>query len=89
LYLGPVLLRRRFQNQKYYKHFIRLVRLLNVCLQFEITDDEIDEIRSGFIQWVQDYERYLHLLIYSCFDSSYTGIVSIISITLTAYLHVP
>jgi hypothetical protein len=69
LYLGPVLLRRRFQNQKYYKHFIRLVRLLNICLQFEITDDEIEEIRSGFIQWVQDYERYLQLFIYSCFTA--------------------
>jgi hypothetical protein len=58
LYLGPVLLRRRFQRQKYYKHFVQLVRLLNICLQFEITDGEIEDIRTGFIQWVEDYERY-------------------------------
>lgn len=57
LYLGPVLLRRRFQHQKYYVHFIRLVRLLNICLQFEITDGEIDEIKEGFICWVKDYEE--------------------------------
>jgi hypothetical protein len=57
LYLGPVLLRRRFQRPKYYGHFIRLVRLLNICLQFELTDDEIDEIRTGFIEWVKDYEE--------------------------------
>jgi len=57
LYLGPVLLRRRFQHQKYYAHFIRLVRLLNICLQFEITDDEIEEVRLGFIRWVEDYEE--------------------------------
>lgn len=57
LYLGPVLLRRRFQRPKYYGHFIRLVRLLNICLQFETTDDEIDEIRTGFIEWVKDYEE--------------------------------
>jgi hypothetical protein len=63
LYLGPVLLRRRFQHQKYYKHFVRLVRLLNICLQFEITDDEIEEIRSGFIQWVKDYERHVYFFI--------------------------
>jgi hypothetical protein len=44
LYLGPVLLRCRFHRQKYYTHFVQLVRLLNLCLQFEITDAEIDEI---------------------------------------------
>ncbi|KAF7347089.1 hypothetical protein MVEN_01462900 [Mycena venus] len=56
LYLGPVLLRRRFKHVKYYRHFIRLVRLLNLCLKFEITDDEIESIRTGFISWVETYE---------------------------------
>ncbi|KAJ7256046.1 hypothetical protein C8J57DRAFT_1075207 [Mycena rebaudengoi] len=56
LYLGPVLLRHRFPNAKYYKHFIQLVRLLNICLQFEITDAEIEEVRIGFINWVKTYE---------------------------------
>jgi hypothetical protein len=56
LYLGPILLQRRFQNPKYYTHFVDLVRLLNICLQFEITDDEIEEVRSGFIKWVSQYE---------------------------------
>jgi Transposase family tnp2 len=57
LYLGPVLLRRRFHNQRYYKHFIQLVRLLQMCLQFEITTEEVQIVRSGFIAWVKDYER--------------------------------
>ena len=57
LYLGPVLLRRRFQRPKYYHHFISLVRLLNLCLQFEITDHEVDQIRAGFIRWVEEYEE--------------------------------
>jgi hypothetical protein len=57
LYLGPVLLRRRFQHAKYYTHFVHLVRLLNMCLQFEITDDDVEEIRVGFIKWVRDYEE--------------------------------
>lgn len=56
LYIGPVLLLRRF-DKKYYQHFIRLVHLLNICLQFEISDDEIEEIRVGFIRWVLDYEK--------------------------------
>jgi hypothetical protein len=57
IYLGPVLLQRRFQRPKYYNHFIKLVRLLNICLQFEITHDEIEELRVGFINWVTEYEE--------------------------------
>jgi hypothetical protein len=56
LYLGPVLLNRRFQRPKYFNHFVRLVHLLNICLQFEITDEEVEEIRIGFAGWVQDFE---------------------------------
>jgi hypothetical protein len=57
LYIGPILLRRRFRNQRYYKHFIELVKLLQICLQFEITTEEIQTIRDGFINWVEDYEK--------------------------------
>jgi hypothetical protein len=57
LYLGPVLLRRRFTHIKFYKHFIQLVRLLTICLQFEISDDEIEIVRVGFIEWVGVYEK--------------------------------
>lgn len=57
LYLGPILLRRRFKNTKYYDHFISLVELLNICLQFEITSAQIEQIEVGFIHWVQDYEK--------------------------------
>ncbi|THU93069.1 hypothetical protein K435DRAFT_670956 [Dendrothele bispora CBS 962.96] len=57
LYLGPVLLKNRFTKPRYYTHFIRLVRLLNICLQFEISSNDLDELRNGFISWVKDYER--------------------------------
>jgi hypothetical protein len=57
MYLGPVLLQRRFQRPKYYTHFIRLVHLLGICLQFELTEHQIEEIRSGFARWVQEYEE--------------------------------
>ena len=57
LYIGPVLLRRRFRKQQYYTHFIELVKLLQMCLQFEISTPEIQIIRDGFIDWVGGYER--------------------------------
>lgn len=61
LFLGPILLQRRFSKPQYYKHFIRLVKLLNICLQFEITPAEVEIVREGFIEWVKDYERYVLL----------------------------
>jgi hypothetical protein len=57
LFIGPVLLRRRFRKQKYYHHFVELVALLNICLQFEITTEEVQTIREGMIKWVKQYER--------------------------------
>ncbi|KAI0052945.1 hypothetical protein FA95DRAFT_1482442 [Auriscalpium vulgare] len=63
LFLGPVLLRRRFLSNIFYKHFCSLVGLLKICLQFEITDEELEKIRQGFVDWVQEYERlyYQHI----------------------------
>ena len=37
LYLTPTLLNGQFINEQYYKHFVQLVRLLTLCLKFEIT----------------------------------------------------
>jgi hypothetical protein len=33
-YLGPILLRNRFPNAKYYDHFCDLVGIIKACLQF-------------------------------------------------------
>jgi hypothetical protein len=57
LFLGPVLLERRFKKEKYYQHFIDLITLLNICLKFEYTKADITTIRAGFIKWVEDYEQ--------------------------------
>ncbi len=59
LYIGPVLLWCRFENAKYYRHFILLVKLLTICLKFEITQQEIDFIQEGFVEWVNKYETYV------------------------------
>nr|GAT47398.1 predicted protein [Mycena chlorophos] len=56
LYLGPILLERQFTNNTYYVHFVELAKLVNLCLQFEYTSADIQTIRDGFINWVQQYE---------------------------------
>ncbi|THH16136.1 hypothetical protein EW146_g4451 [Bondarzewia mesenterica] len=57
LYIGPVLLCRKFHDVKYYNHFIALVKLLHTCLQFTITSVEISVLREGFAKWVQRFEE--------------------------------
>lgn len=57
LFIAPTVLRDRFPEAQYYKHFCSLVRILNLCLQFEISEKDIDEIESGIRSWVVDYER--------------------------------
>jgi len=57
LFIAPTILRGRFPEDRYYKHFCSLVRILNLCLQFEISEEDIDEIESGIRKWVVDYER--------------------------------
>ncbi|KAI0659177.1 hypothetical protein C8Q70DRAFT_916325 [Cubamyces menziesii] len=60
LYVAPVLLRGRFLQNKYYDHFVELTRLISLCLQFEITTAEVEDVRTGFIKWVQTYEKYYY-----------------------------
>ena len=57
LYLGPALLRERFRHGRHYRHFVLLVRLLSLCLKFELKRTELEEIRLGFVKWVNLYEE--------------------------------
>jgi hypothetical protein len=59
LFLGPILLRGRFRRDTYYKHFVRLVELLNICLSRsrEISAEELKTLREGFAGWVLKYEE--------------------------------
>ena len=57
LFIGPIVLNHRFKHEKYYTHFCQLVRLINLCLQYQISDDELLEIRTGFVEWVTKYEK--------------------------------
>jgi hypothetical protein len=58
LYIGPILLRGRFRRQIYYTHFVKLVQMLHLCLQFNISSAELEEIRVGLAEWVTEYEKY-------------------------------
>jgi hypothetical protein len=57
LYVAPVVLRGRFKKDKYYKHFMNLVKLLKLCLAFEIDETMLKEIDEGFKAWVKAYEK--------------------------------
>ncbi|EUC58442.1 transposase family Tnp2 protein, partial [Rhizoctonia solani AG-3 Rhs1AP] len=43
--------------QAYYIHFIDLVKLLQICLQFELSAGNIQGLRTGFANWVTRYEK--------------------------------
>lgn len=57
-YLGPVQLRREFKNKEIYHHFVDLVVLVNLCLRFESSREDVETIREGFAKWVEKYEEY-------------------------------
>ena len=63
LYFAPSVLRRHFKEEKYYRHFVSLIKLLNHCLEFEITHAQIDELETGFQNWVKEYEKYVKIFI--------------------------
>jgi hypothetical protein len=56
-HIAPILLKNRFQNVKYYKHFCNLVDIMKMCTQFTLTYAEIDGLEKRIIQWVKDFER--------------------------------
>ncbi|KAF8147386.1 hypothetical protein B0H34DRAFT_785830 [Crassisporium funariophilum] len=80
LYIGPVLLWNQYQNAKYYRHFVKLVSLLNTCLQFEITKAEIQTLQEGFVKWVVEYKNIYYQHNASCLLTS--------PVTIHALLHV-
>ncbi|KAG6815253.1 hypothetical protein H0H93_010446 [Arthromyces matolae] len=57
MYIGPVLLQHHFTHAKYFNHFVSFVRIINRCIQFEMTYEDIEDVRGELIQWVQKYEE--------------------------------
>jgi Transposase family tnp2 len=59
LFIAPTVLQGRFPEGRYHTHFCSLVKILNLCLQFEISEKDINEIELGIRKWVVDYEWYV------------------------------
>jgi hypothetical protein len=57
LYLAPVLLRNSFKKPEYFSHFIELVHLFHLCIQYEISEQEVEELKLGFEKWIKGYKR--------------------------------
>ena len=57
MYIGPIVLRNRFTKPRYYTHFMKLVRLVHLCLSYDMESSDIDVIRVGFQDWVLEYEK--------------------------------
>src|SRR5882762_1775119 len=57
MYLAPFLLRDRFADAKYYHHLCSLVDIIKTCLQFEITEQKVDELEEKIHAWVRLYEE--------------------------------
>jgi hypothetical protein len=63
LYIAPTLLKGRFRHERYYKHFIQLVELLMVCFEFEMSQEDVDNLETGFQTWVMNYERCIYFFL--------------------------
>jgi len=60
LYLALTLLKGRFQDDKYYRHLCDFIDIIKISLRFSIMHEEIDDLESRIIIWVQNYEKYEH-----------------------------
>jgi len=61
-FLAPVLLRDSFKEPECYEHFVDLVYLFGLCLRREISAAEVDVMKSGFVNWIEGYNRYVQLI---------------------------
>ncbi len=60
IYIAPIVLRGRFQHEKYYTHMCDLVSIMRRTLQFEVTRTEVEQLRRDIISWVERYEEYYY-----------------------------
>ncbi|EUC62864.1 transposase family Tnp2 protein [Rhizoctonia solani AG-3 Rhs1AP] len=54
---APSVLRRSFKNQRYYVHFVRLVKLLRTLISYDLPHNELPALRQGIAEWIQEYEQ--------------------------------
>lgn len=56
IFLVPVLLKGRLPAE-YYNHFIDLVKLINMCLEYKMDRSKIQLLRDGFADWIMRYKE--------------------------------
>jgi hypothetical protein len=61
--LAQALLMGRFQEAKYYLHLCQLIEIMMTSLQFSIMYDEVNQLEVKIINWVQDYEKCVLILL--------------------------
>ena len=57
MYLGPILMQGRFSKLIYYKHFLKLLRLVHLCMSYKMKRSNVELIWNGFTEWVQEYKK--------------------------------
>ena len=57
MYLAPFMLQNRFPDQKYHQHLCDLIDIMKMCLRFEITSEEVDDLEQKIYAWVRLYEE--------------------------------
>ncbi|KIO17587.1 hypothetical protein M407DRAFT_84835 [Tulasnella calospora MUT 4182] len=57
---APILLRGRFREERYYRHWVKFVSLVERCLQFSITASERRQMRADIHEWYTEYERIFY-----------------------------
>ncbi|KAG8732823.1 hypothetical protein FRC10_000579 [Ceratobasidium sp. 414] len=59
-YLTPILLNGQL-DREYYEHFLTMHEIVVLCLELEISGEEVDALEEMINKWVQEYERYFGL----------------------------
>lgn len=59
LYIGPILLKDRFPDEKYYEHYMDLVKWIKKCMRYVIPRNELPSMQLSIISWVKTYEEYV------------------------------
>ena len=57
VFIAPVLLQNKFIHPEYYHHFVKLVKLIILCLKFDYSAGDVSDIQNGFVEWVVKYEQ--------------------------------
>ncbi|KAH7096495.1 hypothetical protein BKA62DRAFT_822291 [Auriculariales sp. MPI-PUGE-AT-0066] len=61
MYIGPSQLKGRFRKQKYYRHFVQFVRIVENCITLDgVSRNTVASIRSEIINWVKDFESFFY-----------------------------